>query len=187
MAIRSILVSPDFLFRLESQPAGVAPNTPYRLSDLDLASRLSFFLWSSIPDDELVKVAEKNNLHKPEVLQQQVRRMLADPRSSGAGEQFRRPVAPHPQRGWTSAESRSALPLRRQPAQGPRARDEDALRKHHQGESQRHRSARRRLHVSQRAAGEALRHSRRRSASDSDACRCRPTVRAAGCSDRARF
>ena len=64
MAIRSILVSPDFLFRLESQPAGAAPNTPYRLSDLDLASRLSFFLWSSIPDDELVKVAEKNNLQQ---------------------------------------------------------------------------------------------------------------------------
>ena len=88
MAIRSILVSPDFLFRLESQPAGAAPNTPYRLTDLDLASRLSFFLWSSIPDDELVKVAEKNNLHKPEVLQQQVRRMLADPRSSALVDNF---------------------------------------------------------------------------------------------------
>ena len=54
MAIRSILVSPDFLFRMESQPAGVAPNTPYRVSDVDLASRLSFFLWSSVPDEQLV-------------------------------------------------------------------------------------------------------------------------------------
>jgi mono/diheme cytochrome c family protein len=88
MAIRSILVSPDFLFRLESQPAGAAANTPYRVSDLDLASRLSFFLWSSIPDDELVSVAEKNNLHRPEILQQQVRRMLADPRSSALVDNF---------------------------------------------------------------------------------------------------
>ena len=88
MAIRSILVSPDFLFRLESQPVGVAPNTPYKVSDLDLASRLSFFLWSSIPDEELVRVAEKKSLHKPEVLQQQLRRMLADARSQALVESF---------------------------------------------------------------------------------------------------
>ena len=88
MAIRSILVSPDFLFRLESQPAGVAPNTPYQVSDLDLASRLSFFLWSSIPDEELVRVAEKKSLHKPEVLQQQLRRMLADARSQALVDSF---------------------------------------------------------------------------------------------------
>ena len=88
MAIRSILVSPDFLFRLETDPAGVSPNTPYRVSDLDLASRLSFFLWSSIPDDELLRVAEKKGLQKPEVLQQQVRRMLADPRSQALVDNF---------------------------------------------------------------------------------------------------
>jgi hypothetical protein len=88
MAIRSILVSPKFLFRLESQPAGIAVNTPYRINDLDLASRLSFFLWSSIPDDELLMVAEKKTLQKPEVLQQQVRRMLADPRSQALVDNF---------------------------------------------------------------------------------------------------
>ncbi|RPI55388.1 MAG: DUF1592 domain-containing protein [Acidobacteria bacterium] len=88
MAIRSILVSPDFLFRLESEPAGVAPITAYRISDLDLASRLSFFLWSSIPDDELMKEAEKKTLQKPEVLQQQVRRMLADSRSQALVDNF---------------------------------------------------------------------------------------------------
>jgi mono/diheme cytochrome c family protein len=88
MAIRSILVSPEFLFRLESQPVGIAPNTPYHISDLDLASRLSFFLWSSIPDDELVRVAEKKNLHRPDVLKQQVHRMLADPRSSALVDNF---------------------------------------------------------------------------------------------------
>ena len=88
MAIRSILVSPKFLFRLETQPAGVAVNTPYRINDLDLASRLSFFLWSSIPDDELLAAAEKKTLQKPEVLQQQVRRMLADPRSQALVDNF---------------------------------------------------------------------------------------------------
>jgi hypothetical protein len=80
-ALSSILVSPQFLFRMEQDPAGVAPGTVYRISDLELASRLSFFLWSSIPDDELLDVAERSDLSKPEVLEEQVRRMLADPRS----------------------------------------------------------------------------------------------------------
>ena len=88
LAVRSILVSPHFLFRFEGQPASIAPNTPYRISDLELASRLSFFLWSSIPDDELVDVAVKKTLHKPEVLQQQVRRMLADSRSQALVDNF---------------------------------------------------------------------------------------------------
>ena len=88
LAVRGILVSPNFLFRFEAQPASVAPSTPYRISDLELASRLSFFLWSSIPDDELVDVAAKGTLHSPEVLQQQVRRMLADPRSQALVDDF---------------------------------------------------------------------------------------------------
>jgi len=88
MALRSILVSPKFLFRFEDQPAGIAENVPYRISDLDLASRLSFFLWSSIPDDELLNAAETKSLHKPEVLQTQVRRMLADPRSQALVDNF---------------------------------------------------------------------------------------------------
>jgi mono/diheme cytochrome c family protein len=81
LAVRSILVSPKFLFRFESQPETAAPNSAYRITDLELASRLSFFLWSSIPDDELLSVAEKKTLHDPIVLDQQVKRMLADPRS----------------------------------------------------------------------------------------------------------
>jgi mono/diheme cytochrome c family protein len=80
-AMRGILVSPKFLFRNERQPETVEAGTPYRISDLELASRLSFFLWSSIPDDELLDVAAKNTLHNRDVLYQQVRRMLADPRS----------------------------------------------------------------------------------------------------------
>jgi hypothetical protein len=81
MALRAVLVSPEFLFRVEQDPAGVAPNTAYRMSDLELASRLSFFIWSSIPDDELLDAAIRGKLRTPAVLEQQVRRMLADSRS----------------------------------------------------------------------------------------------------------
>jgi hypothetical protein len=81
MALAGVLVSPEFLFRVERDPAGIAAGTPYRISDLELASRLSFFLWSSIPDDELLAAAGAKTLHQPAVLERQVRRMLADPRS----------------------------------------------------------------------------------------------------------
>ena len=81
MALRAMLVSPQFLFRVEQDPPNAAPNTPYRLGDVDLASRLSFFLWSSIPDDELLDLATRGRLSDPAVLERQVRRMLADPRS----------------------------------------------------------------------------------------------------------
>ena len=80
-ALRQLLVEPAFLFRLERDPHDIAPNTTYRITDLELASRLSFFLWSSIPDDELLDVAERGQLSDPAVLDQQVRRMLADRRS----------------------------------------------------------------------------------------------------------
>jgi hypothetical protein len=81
MALSAVLVSPEFLFRVEPDPAGVPPKTVYRVSDVELASRLSFFLWSSIPDDELLDVAVAGKLHEPAVLDRQVRRMLADARS----------------------------------------------------------------------------------------------------------
>ncbi len=80
-ALAAILVNPNFLFRIERQPANVPASRPYQISDLELASRLSFFLWSSIPDDELLEVAARRDLSRPEVLEQQVRRMLADERS----------------------------------------------------------------------------------------------------------
>ena len=83
-ALERLLVSPDFLFRIEADPAGVAPGTAYRLSDIELASRLSFFLWSSIPDDELLDLATGGKLRDAAVLDQQVRRMLADPRARAA-------------------------------------------------------------------------------------------------------
>lgn len=80
-AVSAILVSREFLFRVEQVPAGTAPRTAYRIGDFELATRLSFFLWSSIPDDKLLDAAERGELRKPEVLLEQTRRMLADPRS----------------------------------------------------------------------------------------------------------
>ncbi len=80
-ALERVLVSPQFLFRIESQPANVAAGTSYRISDLELASRLSFFIWSSIPDDELLDLAIAGKLKIPATLELQVKRMLADPRS----------------------------------------------------------------------------------------------------------
>jgi hypothetical protein len=81
MALSAVLVSPQFLFRVEQDPIGIPPKTAYRISDLELASRLSFFLWSSIPDDQLLDLAIAGRLHEPAVLEREVRRMLADSRS----------------------------------------------------------------------------------------------------------
>ena len=80
-AVEALLVSPQFLFRIEHDPEGIAPGGVYRVSDLELASRLSFFIWSSIPDDELIDLAVEGKLRDPAALDQQVRRMLADRRS----------------------------------------------------------------------------------------------------------
>ncbi len=88
MALSGVLVSPEFLFRIEHDPAEVPPNTAYRISDLELASRLSFFLWSSIPDDDLLDAAIAGKLHEPAVLERQVRRMLADVRSQSLVSNF---------------------------------------------------------------------------------------------------
>jgi hypothetical protein len=88
LALQKILVSPDFLFRAELDPSNAAPGSVYRISDIELASRLSFFLWSSIPDDDLLAVAEKGQLHEPAILQAQVKRMMADPRSDALIENF---------------------------------------------------------------------------------------------------
>jgi hypothetical protein len=87
-ALSAVLVSPEFLFRIERDPAGAAPDSVYRVSDLALASRLSFFLWSSMPDDELLASAERGDLHKPKVLEKQVRRMLADSRAENLSRNF---------------------------------------------------------------------------------------------------
>jgi hypothetical protein len=80
LALQSILAGPEFLFRIEKDPADAKPGDVYAISDIELASRLSFFLWSSIPDDELLDIAEKGRLHEPRTLEKQVKRMMADSR-----------------------------------------------------------------------------------------------------------
>jgi mono/diheme cytochrome c family protein len=88
MALQAILASPHFIFRLETTPSTVRPGQNYRISNIDLASRLSYFLWASGPDDELLAAAKAGTLRTPVVLERQVRRMLADPRSEALATRF---------------------------------------------------------------------------------------------------
>jgi hypothetical protein len=88
MALCGVLINPNFLFHIERDPAGVPAATSYRISDVELASRLSFFLWSSIPDDELLDLAMRGELSKPEMLEVQVRRMLQNGRSRSLATNF---------------------------------------------------------------------------------------------------
>lgn len=87
-ALERLLVDPEFLFRVERDPVGLKPGTVYELSDVELASRLSFFLWSRGPDEELLQVAERGKLRDPDLLARQVRRMLDDPRASSMVSNF---------------------------------------------------------------------------------------------------
>ena len=88
LGLRRILASPDFVLRIEREPAGAQPGVPYKVSDLELASRLSFFLWSTIPDETLLQLAASGKLSTPVVLEQQVKRMLADPRAKALVDNF---------------------------------------------------------------------------------------------------
>ena len=88
LALRRLLVSPEFLVRIEADPENVGAEEAYRISDIELASRLSFFLWSSIPDEELLSLAEQNQLGRTLVLEQQITRMIADPRSHALTQNF---------------------------------------------------------------------------------------------------
>ncbi|HEV8394420.1 MAG TPA: DUF1592 domain-containing protein [Vicinamibacterales bacterium] len=88
LALRRLLASPKFVFRVERDPASVAAGAVYALNDAELASRLSFFLWSSIPDEELLTLAARHRLHEPQTLERQVRRMLADPKAQSLVDNF---------------------------------------------------------------------------------------------------
>src|SRR5262249_22790500 len=87
-ALARLLVAPAFLYRMEEEPKNARPGTPYRVSPVELASRLSFFLWSTIPDDDLLDAAIKGSLRDPQVLAQQVKRMLGDPRADALTTNF---------------------------------------------------------------------------------------------------
>jgi mono/diheme cytochrome c family protein len=88
MAVQAILASPQFIFRFEEAPATTKPGQNYRIADFDLASRLSYFIWASVPDKELLDVAARGTLHTPLVFEKQVRRMLADPKSEALATRF---------------------------------------------------------------------------------------------------
>ena len=169
LALERILVSPDFLFRIESDQAPSKGTNIYTLTDVELASRLSFFLWSSIPDDQLLEVAAKGRLKDPKVLEQQVRRMLADPRSSALVDNFAGQWLVLRNVRDRGARSRSLPGLRRQPARRLSARDRALSRKPAARGSQRRRSAQRELLVPERAAGAALRRARMSTATASAA------------------
>jgi hypothetical protein len=88
VALQRILADPEFIYRRETEPAGTAVGQAYHISDIELASRLSFFIWSSIPDEELLAVAEQGKLRDPQVLDHQVKRMITDPKSKSLVENF---------------------------------------------------------------------------------------------------
>ena len=159
LALERLLAGPEFLFRIERTPGNVAPRTAYRISDLELASQLSFFLWSSIPDDVLLDLAERGRLKDPAVFEQQVRRMLADARADSLVTSFAAQWL-HLRNVDSASPDLEQFPyfdenLRDGVPEG----DGALLRKHPARGSQRPRSAERRLHVRQRTAGAPLRDS----------------------------
>ncbi len=156
-ALARVLIDPRFVFRFEREPASLPAGAVYRISDLELASRLSFFLWSSIPDDELLDLAIRNKLHEPAVLERQTRRMLADQRSETLATDFadhwlflgeinnQRPLTPEFNDNLRESFRRETELLFQSVVR------EDRVRRG---------SAERRLHVCQRAPGGALRDAR---------------------------
>ena len=161
MALRRMLVDSEFLIRIERDPANARPGSSYRISDLELASRLSFFLWSSIPDPELLGLAESGRLREPAVLERQIQRMMADGRSQALVDNFAGQWLYLRNIATIQPDPSAFRNFDDNPARGLPARDFSVLRKHRAGRSQHHRLAQCELYVPERAAGEALRNSKR--------------------------
>ncbi len=123
MALSAVLVNPQFLFRIEPDPPGVAPSSAYRIPDVQLASRLSFFLWSSIPDDELLDLAERGELQQARGARTAGPADAGRPAVAEPGDQLRGPVAAPAQPGFDHAGPAPVPRLRRQPAAGLPAGD----------------------------------------------------------------
>ena len=160
-ALSAVLANPEFLFRVERDPQKVAAGGVYRISDLELASRLSFFLWSSIPDDELLDAAVRGRLSQPGELEKQARRMLADRRSFNLATNFAGQWLRLRNIDAVNPNAVALSGLRRQPAAGLPAGDRALLRQRAARGSQCAHVHQGRLHVSQRTSGEALWHSHR--------------------------
>ena len=129
-ALQRVLADPEFVYRAEPEPAGLVAGKSYRITDLALASRLSFFLWSSVPDDELIDLAAQGKLKDPAVLEKQVRRMLADPKSQALITNFTGQWLGVRSLADQRAGGESVSGFRRQPAGGLPARDRTVLRQH---------------------------------------------------------
>ncbi len=177
MVLARVLASPKFIYRIETEPANAKLNTPYRISDLDLASRLSFFLWSTGPDDQLITLASQGRLKDPVVLERQVRRMLKDPRAEALAVNFAGQWLNL--RGLQSVRSAAAdlSRLRRSAAAGDAARSRAALRQHRPRRSQRRRSADRRTTRSSTSGWPSTTASRTSTAASSAASRSARTWR----------
>ena len=161
MALRRILADPEFVFRFEPTPAGVAPGTPYRISDTELASRLSFFLWSSDSRRRAAGAGDRGQAARAGRARAADAPDARRPEGARAGHQLRQPVALPAGSEEREPRRHGVSRLRRQPAPGVPARDRDAVREHPARGPLGARSARRRLHVRERAAGQALRHPER--------------------------
>ena len=153
-------VNPQFLFRIERDPPGTAPGTAYRISDTELASRLSFFLWSSIPDDELLDLAERDVLSSPACWNSRPDACWQTSDRGHSVTNFAAVAAPA-QPGLDDAGRATVSRLRRQPAAGVPPGNGAVLRERPARGPQRARSAQGGLHVSERTARQALRHSAR--------------------------
>ena len=151
----------NFLFRIERDPDPRDPALVHEVSPFELASRLSYFLWSSMPDDELLTLAEAGKLRDPRVLDAQVKRMLADPRAVCVCRELRRPVAGNAQPRYREAGSGQVPGVGPGAARGDEDRDDDVLRARAAREPSGQRFPERKLHVPERAARGALRHRRR--------------------------
>src|SRR6185437_14035481 len=160
LAIEAILVSPNFLFHIEHDPNPTNPDAIHKITDVELANRLSYFLWSSMPDEELQTLGETAKLSQPGVLDAQIKRMLADPKSSAFADNF----------AGQWLEIRNLDTIKPDPDKFPawsqqlrRIQDRDAhvLRQHAAREPPDHRISERALHVPQRLSREVLRHRRR--------------------------
>ena len=189
LALQAILASPNFLFRIEANPraeaAGVetsqrrgapcpgsraaerarahAPHgeTAYPVSDVELASRLSYFLWASMPDSELMRVAKAGTLRQPAVLEAQVRRMMADPKGHNLVDNWAAQWLQLRNLGRTKPDPKRFPTVDDELLDAMRKRDEHVHRDDHQGRSKPPRLHRRAVHLRQRSAGPSLRHQRR--------------------------
>ena len=137
LALRRILTSPQFLVRAEREPKNIIPGQPYRITDIELASRLSFLIWSSVPDDELIEVASRNQLHTSPMLEQQVAAHAERPQGGCSGAELRGSAAVFAKSTGHLARRRVLPELGRRVTQELPAGDRTTFRECHPGKSQR--------------------------------------------------